>query len=456
MLALGAALGIVALEAWHGPVVLSVSADHGIDTGDLLAIPLVVVALAVSRSQVAGRAPGSWSAPTSAILLGALMMLGGVVAKLGGGPLVPSGGGTFDGIIRQASAIHPVPVDRWSDAAVTYDGARLRLYVNGRQVSSRATTGTIQTPQNPLWIGGNLPYGEHFSGLIDEVRIYERALSEDEIRHDMARPVAPEPGLVAGYGFDARSGRTAVDVSGNDNTGAITGATWARGRFGGALRFDGETAVVRVPASSSLNLTRAMTLSGWVRPTAPQEGWRTIVQRQADAYLLTASSDRQNRSGVVDDLRVALVVAAAAWFCVVIATARSPWTAPRRRSWWVPLALFTVGSLADAALAPSGALIGPILVALWLAATAPSLVERATFLIAAAVSAGLTIGSLFHVAPLEAALARNDGAIARTVALGALFAIAGVSQTFARRRTWRTVRSSSLRSSHSDQFDTYR
>ena len=211
MLLLGAAIGIVALEAWHGPVVLSLSADHGIDTGDILAFPFVVAALAVARGQVAERAPGSWPAPASAILLGTLMLLAGVVAKLGGGPLVPAGGGTFDGTIRQASAIRPVPVDRWSDVAVTYDGVRLRLYVNGRQVSSRATTGTIQTPQNPLWIGGNLPYGEHFSGLIDEVRIYERALSVDEIRHDMATPVAPAAGLVAGYAFDARSGRTAVD-----------------------------------------------------------------------------------------------------------------------------------------------------------------------------------------------------------------------------------------------------
>ena len=47
------------------------------------------------------------------------------------------------------------------------------------------------------------------------------------------------PGLVAAYGFDEGSGTTATDASGNGRTGAVTGATWAAGRYGGALSFDG-------------------------------------------------------------------------------------------------------------------------------------------------------------------------------------------------------------------------
>jgi hypothetical protein len=434
VLLLGAAGGIVALEEWHGPIVLSLSAGHGIDTGDLLALPLVALAVAVARGQAGERVPWSWQAPASAITVGALLLLAGVVAKAGGGPLVPSGGGTLDGSIRQTSGTTPLPVDRWSDVAVTYDGAKLRLYVNGRQASSRATTGTIQTPSNPLWIGGNRPYGEHFHGLIDEIRVYDRALSGNEIRRDMAMPVAPTAGLVAAYAFDAGSGATAADASGSHNAGEIRGATWAPGRYGDALRFDGDAADVRVPASPSLNLTRAMTLSAWVRPSAPQSGWRTIVQRQTDAYILTASSDRQNRVGRIDDVRAWLVAAAAAWFCVMIATARSPWTAARRRSWWLPVALFTLGSLADAALAPSGTLIGPALVALWLAVTALGLVERVSFLVSAAVCIGLTIGSLADVAGLESALAPSEGATARAVALGGLFVLAGLMQLVAATR----------------------
>ncbi len=428
MLLLGAAGGIVALEGWHGPVLLSLSAGHGIDTGDLLAFPLVALAVAVARGQAGDRVLWRWPAPASAITLGALLLLAGVVAKAGGGPLVPSGGGTLGGRVLLTSGTTPLPVGRWSGVAVTYDGATLRLYVNGRQVSSRATTGTIQTPSNPMWIGGNRPYGEHFHGLIDEVRVYNRALSENEIRRDMGMPIAPAAGLVAAYAFDAGSGATAADASTSHNTGEIRRATWAPGRYGDALRFESDATAVRIPASPSLNLTRAMTLSAWIRPTAPQSGWRTIVQRQADAYILAASSDRQNRVGWIDDARAGLVAAATAWFCLVIATARSPWTTARRRSWWLPVALFTLGSLADAALAPSGTLIGPALVALWLTATATGLVPRASFLVSAAVCISLTIGSIADVAGLEATLARGSGGTARTVALGGLFALAGLMQ----------------------------
>ena len=68
---------------------------------------------------------------------------------------------------------------------------------------------------------------------------------------------------------------------------AIIGATWTtEGRFGGALRFHGNGEVVRVPAAASLNLMGLMTLSAWIRPSQPQSGWRTILSRQTDAYSL--------------------------------------------------------------------------------------------------------------------------------------------------------------------------
>ena len=194
MVLIAAAGAIVARGPWHGPVVLALSAGHGLNTGDLLAVPFVVLAIAWWRSrQPAAEQPAlsrRSSCPAAAALaLGVLLLLAGAVAKGGGGPLVPTGGGTLDGRVEQTAGRSAVPVGRWSDVAVTYDGAMLRLYVDGRQVSSRAATGTLQISRDPLWIGGNQPYGEYFNGLIDETRVYNRALTAGEIQTDMNTPL---------------------------------------------------------------------------------------------------------------------------------------------------------------------------------------------------------------------------------------------------------------------------
>jgi hypothetical protein len=59
------------------------------------------------------------------------------------------------------------------------------VYVNGVQVASKAVSGIIASTTNPLHIGGNSVWGEFFAGKIDEVRIYNRVLSQTEIQADM-------------------------------------------------------------------------------------------------------------------------------------------------------------------------------------------------------------------------------------------------------------------------------
>ncbi|MDZ4721389.1 MAG: LamG-like jellyroll fold domain-containing protein, partial [Roseiflexaceae bacterium] len=83
-----------------------------------------------------------------------------------------------------------LPVNSWSHLAVTYNNSTLRLYLNGAQVASTAASGAMATSSNPLRMGGNSIWGEYFSGRIDNVRIYNRALSATEIQTDMSTPVA--------------------------------------------------------------------------------------------------------------------------------------------------------------------------------------------------------------------------------------------------------------------------
>jgi hypothetical protein len=82
-----------------------------------------------------------------------------------------------------------VPVNTWTHLALTYDGAMMRMFVNGVQVSSRAASGSIAVSSGALRIGGNSVWGEYFRGQIDEVRVYNRALTAAEIQTDMNTPV---------------------------------------------------------------------------------------------------------------------------------------------------------------------------------------------------------------------------------------------------------------------------
>ena len=82
-----------------------------------------------------------------------------------------------------------MPLNTWTHIAATYDGAMLRLYVNGTIAASRGLTGAMVTSSSALRIGGNAVWGEYFKGLIDEVRVYNRALTGGEIATDMGTSV---------------------------------------------------------------------------------------------------------------------------------------------------------------------------------------------------------------------------------------------------------------------------
>jgi hypothetical protein len=111
----------------------------------------------------------------------------------------PGVGGTFGSTLFGTSAL---ALNTWTHLAGTYDGTTLRLYINGVQVSSQAQTGAIGTSTQALTIGGDTIAGQFWSGLIDEVRIYNRALTQAEIQTDLNTPVVgAAPGLLPPQGL---------------------------------------------------------------------------------------------------------------------------------------------------------------------------------------------------------------------------------------------------------------
>jgi hypothetical protein len=90
---------------------------------------------------------------------------------------------------RTVTAPSAIPSSAWTHLALTYDGATVRLFVNGVQVSSTAASGPIAIGSGVLRLGAAPNGSDFFRGLIDDVRIYNRALSGVEIQADLATPV---------------------------------------------------------------------------------------------------------------------------------------------------------------------------------------------------------------------------------------------------------------------------
>ena len=103
----------------------------------------------------------------------------------------PDAGMIAGGTYADAFGTAALKANTWSYLTETYDGSTLRLYVNGTQVASTTHTGSIATSTNPLQIGGDSIYGQFFAGMIDEVRLYNTALTAAQIQTDEATSVNP-------------------------------------------------------------------------------------------------------------------------------------------------------------------------------------------------------------------------------------------------------------------------
>ena len=148
------------------------------------------------------------------------------------------------GSYAHAYGTDPLPANSWSYLAETYDGSTLRLYVNGTQVAATAHTGSIASSTNPLQIGGDSIYGQYFAGLIDEVRVYNVALTAAQIQTDQTTPVNPagrhttppsQPGTLTANAASASEVDLAWGAS-TDNVG-VTGYQVERCQGAGCSNF---------------------------------------------------------------------------------------------------------------------------------------------------------------------------------------------------------------------------
>ena len=158
---------------------------------------------------------------------------------------------------------HSWSFGNWYHLVGTCDGSTMKLYVNGNLIDSKSVSGTITNYEKSVYFGKHTnPHADvYLPGLIDEIRIYSRALTASEILNHYNNPGS---GLVAHWKFDEGSGSTAYDSSGNDIHGTIYGATWTNGISEDALSFDGVNDYIDF-GSSTLNNVPYLSIEFWMK-----------------------------------------------------------------------------------------------------------------------------------------------------------------------------------------------
>ncbi len=166
----------------------------------------------------------------------------------------------------------------WHHAVVTYDGSVTtgKLYIDGSLVATdSANAGVLQNRAETTKIGEGYSWGQgdgFMNGSIDEVRIYNRALSQSEISRlytstQLTQKAPSGSGLVGYWPLDEGRGNKAMDYSGNRYDASMNGsAAWVSGRKGYAAGFNGAGSFdTSAPVSFNQN---SFTSVAWFKTTS--------------------------------------------------------------------------------------------------------------------------------------------------------------------------------------------
>lgn len=96
-------------------------------------------------------------------------------------------GGARSNVDSPGSSFEP---NEWYHAAATYDGETRRIYINGEEVKSQATSGDLVPNDNYLGLGFRQGSSHYWMGMLDDMAVFKRGLSDDEINDIMDNGLA--------------------------------------------------------------------------------------------------------------------------------------------------------------------------------------------------------------------------------------------------------------------------
>jgi hypothetical protein len=215
--------------------------------------------------------------------------------------------GQWDNFTTKANVVSQ---NKWNHIAYSYDRVNLKIYVNGVGITSRPLSREISGGSQIQWgvsTGGGeyTGPGSYYHGYFDELKFYNYALSDAEIKTDYNQGAQFVMGKtnqtiggtttsldycipgdtshcippVAEYKFDEGVGTSAFDTSGNNNNAVLgtgnSAPTWTTGKIGKALDFNGNNTLTHSDISFSID--NSWTYSSWIKiPTGNSGSWQGL------------------------------------------------------------------------------------------------------------------------------------------------------------------------------------
>ena len=237
--------------------------------------------------------------------------------------------------VSRVSAINTLTINTWQYATVTWDGGKnytgMHIYINGSEVSyndassQNAIGNRVSDATFDLTIGANYNgLSRLFAGTIDEVRVYNRALSAGEVSNlyssskkimkvNTSQNTKLTAGLVGMWSFNGPdiAGNIAFDRSGYGNNGTINGASLDSGKVGQALKFSGASPQSNVDAGdiNAMDGLTSITVSAWLKmPSGSLTSEQHMVDKSDCSGITNSSNFELFGGGVAGSHKVEFVI----------------------------------------------------------------------------------------------------------------------------------------------------
>ena len=187
-----------------------------------------------------------------------------------------------------------ISLDTWLHCAVTLEGKTAKLYYNGNLVTSvQISSPPADVKRTQCFMGVSSQYVNYnnvrFNGKMDDLRIWNRALTMQELRDQMETQLAgSESGLMGYWQFNESKGRVAKDSSGNGNDATLINMIEPPWTFENPdpieiskpkeryVEFDGNNDMLEIPYAKWFN--GDLTIEAWIKPRSIKKAWNRLMQ----------------------------------------------------------------------------------------------------------------------------------------------------------------------------------